>query len=79
MMMNFSGPLGGGVPTASLDILQLETTVSQPTIFNLACIECQHALPLQPVPMFCCLRMICKPCIKRKAKELLTMPLKKKQ
>ena len=79
MMMNFSGPLGGGVPTASLDILHLETTVSQPTIFNLACIECQHALPLQPVPMFCCLRMICKPCIKRKAKELLTMPLKKKQ
>jgi hypothetical protein len=23
--------------------------------------------------------MMCKPCIKRKAKELLTMPLKKKQ
>lgn len=46
-MMNFSGPQGGGIPTASFDILQLEQSVTQqPTIFNLACIECQHALPL---------------------------------
>mmetsp|Transcript_21252 Transcript_21252/g.20402 ORF Transcript_21252/g.20402 Transcript_21252/m.20402 type:complete len:160 (+) Transcript_21252:163-642(+) len=29
--------------------------------------------------MNCCLRMICKICVKRKAKELLTMPLKMKQ
>eukprot|EP00347_Sterkiella_histriomuscorum_P016401 403353329 len=48
-------------------------------MFNLSCIECQNACPVQPVPMTCCLRMICKPCVKRKAKELLTMPLKMKQ
>ncbi|CDW79206.1 UNKNOWN [Stylonychia lemnae] len=48
-------------------------------MFNLSCIECQNTSPVQPVPMTCCLRMICKPCIKRKAKELLTMPLKMKQ
>jgi len=29
--------------------------------------------------MQCCLRIICRPCVKRKAKELLTMPLKMKQ
>ncbi len=62
-----------------MNVLTENSPEQQPTIFNLSCIECQSAIPVQPVPMMCCLRMICKPCIKRKAKELLTMPLKKKQ
>ena len=57
----------------------MTSTDEAPPIFNLACIECQTSLAVQPVPMTCCLRMMCRPCIKRKAKEMITMPLKKKQ
>ena len=69
--------LTSGGPTATFDSEPSSTSSS--LMFNLSCIECQHALPVAPVPMTCCLRLICKPCVKRKAKELLTMPLKMKQ
>ena len=47
--------------------------------FSLTCVECQTAFPINPVAMVCCLSIVCKPCLKRKAKQLLTMPLKMKQ
>ena len=65
-------------PTANFELAK-EPLDSMPAMFTLLCVECQCEFPSQPVPMSCCLRLICKSCIKRKAKELLTLPLKMKQ
>jgi hypothetical protein len=47
--------------------------------FSLTCLECQSTSPSNPVAMTCCLSIVCKSCLKRKAKQLLTLPLKMKQ